>query len=32
VHLSNILAEGTGSRSEMFKFQVKQVAGAYFAR
>jgi hypothetical protein len=31
-HPNNILAEGTNSRSEMFKFQVQQVAGAYFTR
>jgi hypothetical protein len=31
-HSNNIMTEGTASRSEMFKFQVQQVAGAYFAR
>ena len=31
-HPSNILAEPTDSRSEMYKFQVQQVAKAYFAR
>ena len=31
-HASNILAEPTSSRSELFKFQVQKVAGAYFCK